>query len=1461
MKRLAGIIFVIPLLAACIGKATPPQQIKMTQAQNEVIGKFAREVGERELNILLRDSNDPTLPGIPVGDLLYILTNVNEDRLIQLVQGVGATTVLELLIAMKRVGCTRANTVPIATGYGFDARSIPSLNGCKWQHLHLPNIMVQLLQGASANGMTTLIDTLKHSYTNLGLAANKPLRVSLPTLVGNATYDATVQHYSYLMKLAYVVVGFDTPTSADPNLASPSLVGPPKLFNLMNLAIDGRDMVFLIDMLDKTACPGASSTTSNCTYVDASNNLTTYDASGNLWSDIASGFQMQETQNLLEIMRLVTNTTKMATLINGYRTTRYNLSQDEAQVRYFVDRLRVVLEHIGPATACPAPLTGPPYPFPTTVAYTFAQRDRECALQNFTVPQGGNAEWNLKLATIINLVTNINRMMDFVYQIDDGYDALTHIGTTAFPNRGIDNLMVMVNNINPNAAHPGPNTTNNELTTAAYLIDNVPLDPANPLVAKRNRISYLAQYIGTTYNVLQLSCYDGVADAVTIGNACYKKGLINQVASGSKVNDSGAADLTAAGQKLTNMMGQVTEIEDMRFIIRKVDMTQLNQLVAGLLISGTFNTANLINQISGYDCWDTPTGPGPGSGILSVTMVPGAGVPYTGQTTLTFTGGGTAASGRPLFDAAGRVAGAVILTEGDGYVLNATPAITILDPGGGTGSTGNSVTGRCVYNAPTDYRGFPSTTSTGALGLGKMVNIINYLSGNITNLVTLINNITDGQKLGILINGISRSSNLVGITNAIVDTTRGNNATINDMITLLNTIGRVDTYKLVHMMDALGDATESPNNTAPALDHDNVAQLLAPYSRTGNLVNNNSGVGGATMATLVSSLNLTGGGGFVNGTQIALVGATLPVGANAVLNVATVGGLTGTRVLTSGSGCSSVPTVTVGGAGSGAIVVPYMAGGQVQSLNIVSSGTGYTTNPVPLTITGGGCSLPLPTAEAYIDGIGTITVLNPGTPAAARKSATLTVAGPYAAVATVTVSGTIATLSKVVGGTGFSAGPQTCPIVGAGGTGGSCTLTVTGAYSAGGSVTGCTLSSAGSNYASGKIVRIGGQASAYALVAGNAAAGLGTIATGLGSVATPLTGGIKVADSVSGSGCGYAAAPAVSITGCGTNPAATAIINGSGVVTDINVTSPGSACGTGVKVTIGESPYAYHIDGITAQIDTVNGGVVTGVSVSDASVNAAQLVQMMDRDGTGTGISQNYRVDDTAWVPQSACSTSGYQPKEGPSSPALLTLGTPGVVNWPGHGLAANRPVVFSSTNPTIPGVSGLPTGITPGTVYYVSAAGGPPANTFEISAVIAGPSIAFTVSQSGTQTVSAPCISGDTLRPNISARETMVRLLHHGVTPTTTSSKSYFNGANGIGPGTLSLDWPGVGPQYIAGAILNNVSVDSTQTLISMINSDVIGLEDTVILLGCGDRSTYSNGWTTFTWQQMCEAVGPGIW
>ncbi|MBS0616849.1 MAG: hypothetical protein JSR44_01580 [Spirochaetes bacterium] len=1593
------ILMLMPALFGCIGVGTPPDQFKMTQAQNEVLGMFVREIGESEMKLLIHDPNDPTNPGMPMGDLLYILNYVPPSTLIQLVKGVGAQTVLDLILSIKRVACTRYEA--IFPGNGFDARSVPSMNSCTYQHFHIPNLMVQLLSGTNANGLQNLIDTLKHSYSNLpctssggSLAVNQalcPLGTTITTqpatnaagdTFNSQAYKTTVDHYSYLMKLAFIVAGFDTPTAADPNLSSPTLVGPAKLYNLMNLTLDARDMVYLLDSFDSntvnltrnvpaTLCPApglpaqlppnpavAPWSTSSCSYIDTSavtmtlNAYTnrpdytgtpvynTYETNGNLWKDICptllpsnacdltvAGYQLQGLRNLLSIMDQVTNTSKMGTLLNGKRTVRATPAQtaaaialaDDAQIRYYTDRLRVTLEHRTTCTAASYPVTPAAtmsawgVPVGSQVAFNTSEKN----LQDFANPQAGIGGWNTNLATLINDITNINNMMDLVYTIDDGYD-INHVSVTACPNRGLDNLLVMVNNINGAAPHVNDltgynppytnltaNTTNSELQTAAYLIDNVALDSLNPNPAKRNKVKYLAQYIGDTLAVLKLACYTGVADnnPTNLNNACLNRGLINQVADGSKLDDLSNIDLTAAGQKLKAMTDGINDIESMRFLVQNVSMSNLNGMIKGMLVSGTVKTANLVNQITGNNCWATS------DGVTSVTVsAPGA--LYTSPPTVNFTapvGGPTNVTtvakavietDQINFPATyQQLNSVVVLNPGSGYsgggpgYVPSAPAISFAGGGGGGASASVSVggIGSCAYQLPaaTAFRGFPSNVGTGATGLGKMVNVINYVTGSPKTLVDLINGVTNGSQLGVLINGIGRSSNLVGIMNATIDPARANNASINDLINLMNNISLGDTYKLVHMIDAFGNAIEDVAITYPSGDHDMVAQLIASYQHAGNIVNSNSGVGYQAMATLVSSLSMTGGGGYTTGSAVTAAG-----GLSATLNVATVGAISGVTVTDPGAGCTTTPTITVsGGGGAGAILTPALtfvattssltllsiaspgvvnwashsltantpvvfstagslptgltagttyyvsatgllpdsfsvsaapggaainftgaqaglqaisvANGAVRQVNIVASGSGFIAAPT-LTFVGGGCTTP-PQATAYINGIGTVTVINGGSGYTNNNLSMAIAGGGSGAVLTPTVSGALNTggsgLSSISGGTRYVTG-NVCPIVGAGGTGGTCTVTA-----AGGALTGCSAMTAGSGYGVGRIVKIGGGATAYALVAGNAAGGSGTIAIGLGSIATNLTGGIKVIDAVAGTGCGYGAAPLVKVVGCGIAPTVTAIINGSGVVTDFNVTGAGSSCGTGVKVIVGETPagaYAYHSDGASAIVQQVTGGVVTSISVSNASINAAQLVQNLDRDATGQGTALIYRPDDSAWAPYtSACSS-------GPSPTWFPTVWPAGA--WPGNPFPAL-----------------------------------PPAAT--------------------------TCFATDTLRPNISTREAMVRLLNHGFTPTmnvamSVSPKSYFNGSLGVGgpsngvAGYYSNDWPGIGPQHIAGAILNNVTSGATQTLINLMNSDTTSLEDAMILLGCADHSTYTNGWSTYTWQQLCtESGGGGSW
>ena len=98
-----------------------------------------------------------------------------------------------------------------------------------------------------------------------------------------------------------------------------------------------------------------------------------------------------------------------------------------------------------------------------------------------------------------------------------------------------------------------------------------------------------------------------------------------------------------------------------------------------------------------------------------------------------------------------------------------------------------------------------------------------------------------------------------------------------------------------------------------------------------------------------------------------------------------------------------------------------------------------------------------------------------------------------------------------------------------------------------------------------------------------------------------------------------------------------------------------------------------------------------------------------------------------------------------------ITIATPGVVTWTGHGLTTGTPVFFTTTG-------ALPTGITASTTYYVIAVD---ANTFQIATTAAnayaGTAVNTSGSQSGTQTgnrnaitqrLSVQSVTGVTDRP-----------------------------------------------------------------------------------------------------------------
>jgi hypothetical protein len=91
------------------------------------------------------------------------------------------------------------------------------------------------------------------------------------------------------------------------------------------------------------------------------------------------------------------------------------------------------------------------------------------------------------------------------------------------------------------------------------------------------------------------------------------------------------------------------------------------------------------------------------------------------------------------------------------------------------------------------------------------------------------------------------------------------------------------------------------------------------------------------------------------------------------------------------------------------------------------------------------------------------------------------------------------------------------------------------------------------------------------------------------------------------------------------------------------------------------------------------------------------------------------------------------------SGPVTISVGTPGVITWPGgHGLEAGSPVVFD------PEGGNMPTGLVADTAYYVVAAGLTP-TTFSVAATPGGAAIATTLAATATSITATAQPAGQT--------------------------------------------------------------------------------------------------------------------
>lgn len=301
-----------------------------------------------------------------------------------------------------------------------------------------------------------------------------------------------------------------------------------------------------------------------------------------------------------------------------------------------------------------------------------------------------------------------------------------------------------------------------------------------------------------------------------------------------------------------------------------------------------------------------------------------------------------------------------------------------------------------------------------------------------------------------------------------------------------------------------------------------------------------------------------------------------------------------------GSGYSGVPAIeTVGGHGSGIVVVPQIVNGSVVALTITNPGTGYLPGDVVQFIFFGGGTDSGAVLQASISGAAVqfIEVVNGGTGYAAAPAVTISGGGGSGATATATVSGGAVTgVAVISGGANYTGSPTIGFTVS--GSGATATATISG-----GAVTSVIMTSGGSGYLTAPTVVFSG--------AGTGAVATATINTGQVTSVTVVTGGSGY---VSGSTSvifetGGSGAVAVASLTPGTVTSVNVVYGGTGYIGTPTLTfqGGGGAGATGTAVLTGQSISSVTItSGGSGYTDAPS--VIVSAGVNNAASAQAELM-------------------------------------------------------------------------------------------------------------------------------------------------------------------------------------------------------------------------------------------------------------
>jgi hypothetical protein len=579
--------------------------------------------------------------------------------------------------------------------------------------------------------------------------------------------------------------------------------------------------------------------------------------------------------------------------------------------------------------------------------------------------------------------------------------------------------------------------------------------------------------------------------------------------------------------------------------------------VTGPISTGSgYAVGDLVQAIAGSGAQFRVTGISGSGGVTTVTPTATGGNYTTGDTLYLAGNGGsglilTVAS----VDAGGRINTVTISSQGTGFSVGNVLAHV----GGSNGrfqvqsvNGSGAITGLTLVDPGTGYTNRPTALAGGSgFGAAPTFNDQNYQIAGVTVL-------TPGSGYNPSASVAATFSNAGSGTGA---SATGEPASVVGSITVVN---RGSGYAAATTTVTLTSPASGGGASSQAVSVDGQGSILSV-----NLAANGAGYTGTPTVTIVDQ---SGSGR----------------GASAIANL--TGGVTEVLLTNGGAGYAVAPTVTIaaplgGGTAATAIAVLGTTGsttGVVQSLRIMTSGSGYAIGEVPA-VTFTGANTTGASATATVTNVVTgITITSAGLgydPSTTRVSIDPIGSG---ATAVANLTGGVLSASILSGGSGYSAGTTTVTISGPAGGGSAATATAT---IVGGVITGLTVTNPGYGYAKGEqptVTISGGDGLADAsatvgTIVGSirlTASGSGYLSTALPTVTLVPFGSGAAATStivvggvtgyvVDAAGSGYTSNPIATITGVGTNASAT-VSTSAGEVT--NVVPATGGYGTGYNV-------------------------------------------------------------------------------------------------------------------------------------------------------------------------------------------------------------------------------------------------------------------------------------------------------